>query len=59
MTDRGLVLMVEFTRVDHDFLVPMLCAVAGSITADPLPETKITPVCGQHRPFRTRLKAPE
>jgi H+/Cl- antiporter ClcA len=25
----ALVLMVEFTRVDHDFLVPMLCAVAG------------------------------
>ena len=37
----ALVLMVEFTRVDHDFLVPMLCAVAGSIAANRLLETKM------------------
>jgi H+/Cl- antiporter ClcA len=37
----ALVLMVEFTRVDHDFLVPMLCAVAGSIAANHLLETKM------------------
>lgn len=37
----ALVLMVEFTRVDHDFLVPMLCAVAGSIAVNRLLETKM------------------
>lgn len=34
----ALVLMVEFTRVDHDFIVPMLCAVAGSIATNRLLE---------------------
>jgi H+/Cl- antiporter ClcA len=46
----ALVLMVEFTRVDHDFLVPMLCAVVGSVSVNRLLElrtqarTKIEPV---------------
>jgi len=33
--------MVEFTRVDHDFIVPMLCAVAGSITINRLLELRL------------------
>jgi len=37
----ALVLMVEFTRVDHDFLVPMLCAVAGSIAISRLLELRM------------------
>lgn len=37
----ALVLMVEFTRVDHDFLVPMLCAVAGSIAISRLLELRL------------------
>lgn len=37
----ALVLMVEFTRIDHDFIVPMLCAVAGSIAVNRLLETKM------------------
>nr|WP_240648243.1 chloride channel protein [Pararobbsia silviterrae] len=32
----AIVLLAEFTRIDHDFLVPMLLAVAGSIAANRL-----------------------
>jgi H+/Cl- antiporter ClcA len=27
----AIALALEFTRVDHDFLIPILCAVAGSV----------------------------
>ena len=37
----ALVLMVEFTRVDHDFIVAMLCAVAGSIATNRLLELRL------------------
>jgi H+/Cl- antiporter ClcA len=37
----ALVLVVEFTRVDHGFLVPMLCAVAGSVAVNRLLEMKM------------------
>jgi len=33
MTLTAIALMMEFTRVDHDFLIPMAFAVAGSIGA--------------------------
>jgi H+/Cl- antiporter ClcA len=29
----AIALMMEFTRVDHDFLIPMAFAVAGSVSA--------------------------
>jgi H+/Cl- antiporter ClcA len=29
----AVLLTLEFTRIDHDFLIPMLLAVAGSIAA--------------------------
>jgi H+/Cl- antiporter ClcA len=32
----AIVLMVEFTHVDHDFLIPILFAVAGSTSASSL-----------------------
>jgi len=29
----AIVLVTEFTRIDHDFLVPIILAVAGSVCA--------------------------
>ena len=36
----AIVLMMGFTRVDHDFLIPMAFAVAGSISAFHLTEAR-------------------
>jgi len=34
----AVILMMEFTRIDHDFLVPILFSVAGSVAASRLLE---------------------
>jgi H+/Cl- antiporter ClcA len=37
----AIALMMEFTRVDHDFLIPMAFAVAGSISAFHLSDLRL------------------
>ncbi|MDE1184721.1 chloride channel protein [Paraburkholderia sp.] len=37
----AIVLVAEFTRIDHDLLIPVLCAVAGSICASRLCEMAV------------------
>ncbi|NHV25298.1 chloride channel protein [Burkholderia sp. D-99] len=50
----AVVLLLEFTRVDHDSLVPMLLAVAGSLVAyrfaQRLAERKVNPVAAVSTP---------
>lgn len=47
----AIVLMAEFTHLDHDFLVPMLLAVAGSLCASRW--------CEQRASARSRVSVPQ